>query len=227
MAKLPPRKIGGLMLQVGFPVDQLATGIAIALAESGGRTTAVGGPNSDGSKDYGLWQINDVHKDMVLFPQWRNAVANTQMAKSIYDAAGGWTPWSTFNSGAYREHADAANRGAHAAVNGPSMESGLVEVTPGGVAADVAGGAVDAVKGVVGTVGDLIGALLDGHTWVRVLEVAGGGVAVLAGLYLLAESGAVPGADKLADLATTVVPAGAAAKAAGAAGAAKAVTAAA
>ncbi|KAJ8719037.1 hypothetical protein PYW07_016593 [Mythimna separata] len=43
----------------GFPENQLKDWVCLVNAESSRRTNVVGPPNSDGSHDYGLFQIND------------------------------------------------------------------------------------------------------------------------------------------------------------------------
>lgn len=88
----------------GFPAEQLVTAVAIAGAESGYDPTATH-LNTDGSTDYGLWQINSVHAVLLTQGDWRDPGANARMALSVWQAAGGsWTPWSTFTSGAYTAH---------------------------------------------------------------------------------------------------------------------------
>ncbi|XP_034103458.1 lysozyme B-like [Drosophila albomicans] len=47
------------MAKLGVPRDQLARWTCIAEHESSYRTGVVGPPNSDGSNDYGIFQIND------------------------------------------------------------------------------------------------------------------------------------------------------------------------
>ena len=51
--KVTPQQIAGYAIAAGFPPDQIATAVAVALAESGGETTATN-KNSNGSIDYGL-----------------------------------------------------------------------------------------------------------------------------------------------------------------------------
>ncbi|XP_043650678.1 lysozyme X [Drosophila teissieri] len=46
---------------LGVPRDQLAKWTCIAEHESSYRTGVVGPPNSDGSNDYGIFQINDLY----------------------------------------------------------------------------------------------------------------------------------------------------------------------
>jgi hypothetical protein len=78
--------------------------VAIALAESGGDPTVKGGPNSNGTYDYGLWQINGgAHKDLLdTYSPWSDPDKNYQMAVTIYQNANfKFTPWSSFNNGTY------------------------------------------------------------------------------------------------------------------------------
>lgn len=92
----------------GFPQGSWNTGVAIALAESGGNTT-VTHKNSNGSTDFGVWQINSVHSDLLSTHNWKDPVDNARMAASISSNGSNWKPWSTFNSGSYKDHLNAAN----------------------------------------------------------------------------------------------------------------------
>lgn len=79
-------------------------GVAIALAESGGRTQALNTSNRNGSTDHGLFQINSVHKALLEQYDWKDPVQNAKMALRIYrDAGSKWTPWSVYKSGSYRK----------------------------------------------------------------------------------------------------------------------------
>ena len=79
-----------------------STAAAVALAESGGDPAAIG-RNQDGSRDRGLWQINDrFHPDVTDACAFDPACN----ARSAYAISSGWTdfsPWTTFQSGAYRQ----------------------------------------------------------------------------------------------------------------------------
>lgn len=101
--RLSDAQIAGWAKSAGFPDDQIATAVAVALAESSGRIDAVGGPNYNGSYDYGVWQINEsAHPEK--FQQWPDwwSVTNANMAFAVWSAAGRrWTPWSVYNSQAY------------------------------------------------------------------------------------------------------------------------------
>jgi hypothetical protein len=92
--------------QAGFAGNDLVTAVAVALAESGGNARAynpekqAGTPDGKGS--YGLWQIYlNAHPEFTnqdLYDPQTNANA----AYSVYSKAGGFFPWSTYNSGAYQ-----------------------------------------------------------------------------------------------------------------------------
>ena len=91
-------------LAAGFPAEQVITAVAIAGAESGYDPAATH-LNSDGSTDYGLWQINSIHAVLLTQGDWRDPAANARMALAVWQAAGGsWSPWSTFTSGAWTAH---------------------------------------------------------------------------------------------------------------------------
>ena len=92
-----------------FPADQVAMATAIAGAESSWNPTAV---NKAARGNYGLWQINSVHKKLLKAKSWREPASNAWMAFQVWDAAdgrtgngkGSWKPWSVYNSGSYREY---------------------------------------------------------------------------------------------------------------------------
>ena len=56
-------------LAAGFPAEQVITAVAIAGAESGYDPAATH-LNSDGSTDYGLWQINSIHTVLLTQGDW-------------------------------------------------------------------------------------------------------------------------------------------------------------
>lgn len=98
--------------QAGFQGDDLVTAVAIALAESGGNPnaynpeTAAGTPEGQGS--YGLWQIYlKAHPEFAATDLY-DPDLNAEAAFSIYNAAGGFSPWSTYNSGAYQSYLENA-----------------------------------------------------------------------------------------------------------------------
>lgn len=80
----------------GNPASK-AIAAAIAMAESGGVINA-SNHNSNGSTDRGLWQINSVHGSQSTFDEMGNARA----AVAISSNGSNWTPWVTYNTGAYK-----------------------------------------------------------------------------------------------------------------------------
>lgn len=82
------------------------TAYAICMAESGGKASIDNaGVNRDGSVDYGLMQINSVHADMVggNLESLRDPATNIKIAYSLSKGGTDWTPWSTYNNGAYKK----------------------------------------------------------------------------------------------------------------------------
>ncbi len=97
-------QIADVMREAGWNESDIPMGVAIALAESGGRTAALNTSNSNGSRDYGLFQINSVHKALLDRYDWRDPVQNAAMARKIFEDAGRkWTPWSVYKSGSYKK----------------------------------------------------------------------------------------------------------------------------
>src|SRR6059058_3063884 len=107
MPKLSAAQIAGIVkYQGGSTVSSFATSlknpdtdgpvfVAIALAESGGNSDATH-TNANGSTDYGLWQINSIHKDILSSGKWSVPGDNYNMAATIYINAGyKFTPWTT------------------------------------------------------------------------------------------------------------------------------------
>lgn len=112
MSKMTGVEINALALTCGFIGRQAQTIAAIALAESGGETTAHNSKPPDDS--YGLTQINmigslgpdrrkrfGISKNEDLF----DPVINLKAAKVIYDGSG-FNAWSTYKSGKYKDHID-------------------------------------------------------------------------------------------------------------------------
>jgi hypothetical protein len=100
---------------------------AVALAESGGHAGARN-VNTNGTVDRGLWQVNSVHGALSTF----DPVANARAAVRISGGGSDWQPWTTFNSGAYRQFLSGASPtpppGSTGGNSGPNSNlfSGLV-----------------------------------------------------------------------------------------------------
>jgi hypothetical protein len=144
--------------------------VAIALVESSGIPDNIGGPNTNGSYDYGLWQINGkAHPDLIKSGDlsWKNPQNNFAMAVQVYSSAGGkFTPWSTYNSGLYATRmAEATEAWGH-----PDMSAHSANAVT-----DTTNAVVDTATGIAG----LVSALTKSSTWIRVGMGAAGVVLVL------------------------------------------------
>jgi hypothetical protein len=106
LAGLDPTTIQTYAANAGFTGADLATAVAVAMAESQGNPQAynpekaAGTPAGKGS--YGLWQIYlNAHPEFAgqnLYDPQTNANA----AFAVYQAAGGFRPWSTYTNGQYQ-----------------------------------------------------------------------------------------------------------------------------
>jgi hypothetical protein len=72
------------------------TAAEIAEAESSGRQYATNA-NGNGTTDRGYWQINSIHGSLSTFSAYGNARAAVQLSRDGAD----WTPWTTYQTGAY------------------------------------------------------------------------------------------------------------------------------
>jgi hypothetical protein len=77
---------------------------AIAEAESGGNAAATNPTDNNGTQtSWGLWQIsNGTHAQPV--PGILDPATNASQAVAKYNGAGGWSPWGTYDSGAYKQY---------------------------------------------------------------------------------------------------------------------------
>ncbi|MEU4767127.1 type VII secretion target [Actinosynnema sp. NPDC023794] len=130
MSTLSPERIARHAHDAGFRGQDLTIAVAVALAESGGDPRAHNSTPPDNS--YGLWQINmlgglgparrrefGLESNRELFDPAENARAAKKVAGD-----GGWTPWTTYTSGAYKRHLDEARRGVEAMKRGGSGGGG-------------------------------------------------------------------------------------------------------
>ncbi len=81
-----------LAVQTGFPDPDLAA--AVAMAESGGKSSVVG-PTGD----YGLWQVHQAAHPQFSRAGLLDPTYNAQAAFAISKGGTDWTPWATFNNG--------------------------------------------------------------------------------------------------------------------------------
>ena len=145
MPVISDRQIAAAAFAGGFRGSELPIAVAVALAESDGDTSVRNTKNKNGSTDYGLWQINSIHSQILAGGQWDDANSNAKMAFQVYNDAGKkWTPWSAYKNQRYRIYlgrAALATRNTKYAVPPPSTEapsggsSGLPDIS--GIASSI------------------------------------------------------------------------------------------
>lgn len=115
MAKVPPppgtpgqkltyAQLEAEWIDAGGPPALAAIAAAIAEAESGGNPNAVNPNDNNGAQSsYGLWQIsNGTHQPPD--PNWAIPGSNALLAVAKWQGAGkSFSPWGTYNSGAYKK----------------------------------------------------------------------------------------------------------------------------
>jgi hypothetical protein len=109
IGKLNFSDLVGLAQNAGFSGDDANTAAAIALAESSGNPSAVGDLNVTPGGSIGLWQINLKAHPEYTASQLTDPATNASAAYAIYSAAGGFSPWTTYNSGAYETYLPSQN----------------------------------------------------------------------------------------------------------------------
>lgn len=117
MARLNRAEIARLAREAGVPEAQLPTAVAVALAESGGDTGIVrvnAGGTAPGSRDRGLWQINDRWHPEVSDACAFDPVCATREAVRISKGGTDWSPWNAYKSGAYRRFLEPALKTVYA-----------------------------------------------------------------------------------------------------------------
>jgi len=146
MSTLQIPQILALASNAGFSGADLATAVAVALAESNGGNPQAYNPEraagaAQGQGSFGLWQIYlQAHPEFAgqnLFDPQINAAA----AYAIYAAAGNsFRPWTTFLSGAYRVQLEAVNQVLSTSSDTTASDSGAPDT--GQILSLVVGGAV-------------------------------------------------------------------------------------
>ena len=159
--------------QAGFRGPQLVTAVAVALAESGGRTGVY-----NGICCYGLWQIHRVHGYSVA--EMKDGLSNAKMAFKISSGGTNWQPWEAYTNGAYKKYESRAKKAVANMAGGNSSLSpdDIVDAGTGGP--DL--GAATAIGNLASTVRRLVAGLTDGAIWIRAALVILGGILLLAGL---------------------------------------------
>lgn len=159
----------------GWNSAQAVIAAAIAYAESGGKLDAVGGPNSDGSEDLGLWQINSIHTQYKREWLLNDAEYNAKAAYEIYKSQG-WKAWTQWRNKAYVPFLASAK---DVKVSSHSHLQDATDATSLDPASVVKRTGLDAI-------GDLASKLMDIEFWKRAGFVILGGVLTTVAILILA-----------------------------------------
>jgi Lysozyme like domain len=117
MGNLNASEIAPYAQNAGFQGTDLATAVAVALAESSGNPSAIGdqalAPTNGPA--IGLWQINSAKHTQWTQQQLLDPQTNANAAYSIYAAAGySFSPWTTYNDGSYNSYLNDAETAVNA-----------------------------------------------------------------------------------------------------------------
>lgn len=162
---LAPAAIAALAKAAGWVGQDIATAVAVAMAESGGNPAS---HTVDGDDDsWGLWQVN---MKGAMGPERRRAFGlssdsqlsdprtNARVAHAIQQSQGWSTAFGSYSSGAYRKYLGQAQTAAGAP--GP-LPAGGASATPAGTTVDGAG-LVDQLLGVNQSIKRIAEAILSG-----------------------------------------------------------------
>ena len=123
-------QLEGVWTQAGGSPAAAPIAAAIAMAESGGNSTATNN-DSNGSVDRGLWQINSVHGNQSTY----DVMGNARAAVAISNNGTNWSPWTTYTNGAYRQFVQtnvAADTSAPVNATNAAANATLAASYPGG-----------------------------------------------------------------------------------------------
>lgn len=164
-----PAQLATAWLQAGGPRSQVFNMVAIALAESGGRLNAHN-HNTNGTDDWGAWQINTVHGFPV--PPLLTLDGNAAAAVKVYQKQG-LKAWATWNNGAANKF-----KGTAAGKDVQDAESKFAPKPDGFDPLGVVKAPLKPIEGLIQAAGDP-------NTWKRVGLIVGGALAMLLGVYFI------------------------------------------
>lgn len=93
--QLEPWYIAKLVYEAGWnDTFEVMTSVQVCLAESQGYTMAIH-VNKDGSRDRGIWQLNDIHA-WITDEMAYDPVRATAAAFKLFVSDNGWSPWAAY-----------------------------------------------------------------------------------------------------------------------------------
>lgn len=177
---------------VGFKGHDRVIASAVALAESTGNAHAIHS-NTNGTADYGGWQINSVHKELFSQYDWTIPGDNGHMAYSVWQGAGGkWTPWNTYPNAANLQMNVAIANIKSFGVKNPDSDSGAPYLAS---LADILSNAVgqaaeNSIPGVssLNDIGNALQKIMNPKNWASVGFILLGGLLIIIIAYKMLAS---------------------------------------
>lgn len=171
----------------------LITAVAIALAESGGKTDKDGDVGLQDSKwgpSVGLWQIRSLkaEKGKGTTRDYTRLNDPAFNAKSMYTISSGgkkWTDWTVYNIKSYALFLPVATAGVTSFLAGVGTV-GTIDNTID-KAENAAGAAKDAAVAIPEALDATYGWISDRKNWLRVAQVLVGGAIIIAGVAYIAK----------------------------------------
>lgn len=169
MATLTPAQVYALAREAGLDAPKAVVATAIAMAESGLRTDAVGDVGLQDARwgpSIGLWQVRSAKAETGQGTS-RDATRltdprfNARAMVEISGAGGNWRPWSVYKSGSYRTNLAKVTAAATGVESDPTwrdkLAQGLAGIPGLSAAAGVVSGAKDAAEGALGALNPFAG----------------------------------------------------------------------
>jgi hypothetical protein len=177
--KLSAAQIAQVASAAGFGKDEstLTTAVAVALAESSGRTKAV----SPTGCCHGLWQIN-VNVHPYTKTQMQDPAQNAAAAWKISNGGTNWKPWSAYTNGSYLLYMTSARTASRARTSDnagadPSIASDAFD--------DISDDFMDGIQGITYPLTATKEWLSDRNNIFRIVKVLAGGAIAILGLKLI------------------------------------------
>jgi hypothetical protein len=212
--------------QASEPSGDWITMTAIEMAESSGYCAAVSPVASDGTQGFGVAQIESSHTEFGTFDAtgtngWQDPITNSSWAHTVYTQAGGsFEPWVTYQTGAYKMYAAAAQAAAGeimSSINGMDNEgrtnflTGQVSSVPettgsraslNSQANPQAAKDVDSATSAVESITSFLGKLDNSKDWISIAYiVAGAVILLLVGIKMIGGNPQVQSLAKVAAIA--------------------------
>lgn len=186
---------------VGFKGHDRVIAAAVAMAESSGNAHAIH-INDNGTADYGLWQINSVHRDLFDQYDWTMPGDNGRMAYTVWQKAGGkWSPWATYPNAANLQMNKAVADIKSHGVSNPDSDSGSPYTAS---IADILTGAItqgveNSVPGVtqLEDISNFLTKISNPKSWASIGLVILGGILILIIAYKLLATDAIKAGEKV------------------------------